>query len=219
MLLATLRLEHGALSLEETFERIPHLEVEAERIAAHSTEWTMPCMWATRAEQQRITEVFKEDPSVDDIVDATAFDDECFYQVEWSDDVETRIDAYLDTGGSILDAEATADGWQVRIRFGARDQFDTFRTVLTDWGYEFALLGLTEPNEPRHLGGQLTDAQREALTAANSYGYYEVPRAISTRELADELEMSHQNLSKLLRRATGRLIDETLTAAADTESE
>jgi len=64
------------------------------------------------------------------------------------------------------------------------------------------------------MGGQLTAAQREALSAAKEHGYYEVPRKVSTRDLADELDMSHQNLSELLRRATSKLIDETLTISA-----
>ena len=47
MLLATFRFDHDALALAETFEQVPELDVEAERIAAHATEWTMPCLWAT----------------------------------------------------------------------------------------------------------------------------------------------------------------------------
>ena len=214
MLLATFQLETSAISLEETFERLPNLEIEAEQIAAHSTKWTMPCLWMTNVEQSRINNALMKDPSVDSIVEDKGFEDECFYQVQWSDNVEDRIDAYLGTGGTILHAEATADGWRVRIRFGTRDQFDVFRERMADRGWEYTLIGLSQPNEPRHMGGQLTAAQREALSAAKEHGYYEVPRKVSTRDLADELDMSHQNLSELLRRATSKLIDETLTISA-----
>jgi hypothetical protein len=50
MLLATFQLDHEAIALKETFEALPELTVEAERIAAHSTEWTMPCLWMAHDE-------------------------------------------------------------------------------------------------------------------------------------------------------------------------
>lgn len=215
MLIATFRLDPGAVALAETLATVPDLEVEAERIAAHSTQWTMPCLWASNADFDAVDNALTADPSVETIVDTTQFAEEKFYQLNWSDAVTERIDTYVDHEGSILNAQATVDGWQLRIRFVSRDQFDQFRDRVHDQGYSFALLAITQPNEPRHAVGDLTPAQRDALRAAKKRGYFEVPRAISTRDLAAELDMSHQNLSKLLRRGTESLIDETLDTSAD----
>lgn len=210
MLIATFRLELDALALAETFERHPALEIEAERVAAHDTDWTMPCLWAANADFEALDGTLANDPTVDSIVETARFDDETYYQIDWSDDVEERIGAYVDHEGSLLSAAATADGWQVRFRFVARDQFDAFREVLTEEGYSFRLLELVQPDEPRHSVGALTPTQREALRAAREHGYYSVPREISTRELAAELDMSHQNLSEVLRRATENLVEAAL---------
>lgn len=210
MLIATFRLELDALALAETFEHHPSLEIEAERIAAHDIEWTMPCLWAANADFKALDGTLANDPSVDAIVETATFDGEKYYQIDWSDDVEKRINAYVDHEGSILSAKATSDGWQVRFRFVSRDQFDAFRDVLAEEGHSFRLLELVQPDEPRHSVGSLTPTQREALRAARERGYYSVPRDISTRELAAELDMSHQNLSEVLRRATETLIEATL---------
>lgn len=217
MLLATFRLEPEAVALADTLRELPHLEIEAERIAAHSTTWTMPCLWATIPDFDTLDDALVTDSSVKTVVERTPFDDEIFYQVDWSDEVDDRINRYIDQEGSILKAEATADGWQIAIRFTTREQFDCFRNELHERGHSFELLTLIQEDEPRHKTGNLTPGQREALRAANHHGYFEVPRDISIRELADELEMSHQNLSKLLRRATGKLVEDTLNTSADVE--
>jgi len=47
--------------------------------------------------------------------------------------------------------------------------------------------------------------QKEALTAAVEYGYYETPRDIELGDLADELDMSRSTLSYRLRRAEAHL--------------
>lgn len=42
------------------------LEVKAERIAAHSTKWTMPCMWALADDFDAVDDALAGDPSVSD---------------------------------------------------------------------------------------------------------------------------------------------------------
>lgn len=52
----------------------------------------------------------------------------------------------------------------------------------------------------------LTDRQREVLMYAISAGYFQVPRKLGLKELAEELDMSEGALSELLRRAEGRVL-------------
>jgi len=73
------------------------------------------------------------------------FADETYYQLDWTDEVDERIDTYVDQRGSILDAEADADVWKLRIRFVSRDQFYAFRDDLSEQGAGFELRNLTEP--------------------------------------------------------------------------
>lgn len=115
MVIATFSLPAEALALEEMLANISEIEIEAERIAAHSTEWVMPCLWIKSDDFDAVDSRLREDPSVDNIVETNEFDHEKYYHLEWSDAVEGRINAYVDKGGSVLEAHATAKGWEVEF--------------------------------------------------------------------------------------------------------
>lgn len=207
MLLTTLWLDPEAVALASTLRSNPDIEVEAKRVAAHSTAWTMPCLWVTAQEFDPVDEAIAEDRTVDEVVDATEFAERKYYQVRWVDDVTDRIDTYVDNQGSVLNARATADGWRLRLRFASREQFDDLRAELDERGHSFELVSLTTPDEADHPVVDLPQYQRRALTVARERGYYEVPREVTLRELADDLDTTHQNLSRVLRRATDNLIE------------
>ncbi|MCU4925916.1 helix-turn-helix domain-containing protein [Halobacteria archaeon AArc-dxtr1] len=57
------------------------------------------------------------------------------------------------------------------------------------------------------LAGRLTNRQFEALRAAKTLGYYEVPRESSLADVAERLDCSESAASRLLRSAEKRLVD------------
>lgn len=211
MLLASFSLPPDALALEQTLHDVPAITVEAERVAAHSTEWVMPSLWVTNAETDTVTAAFSDDPTVESIVEVTEFSDEIFCHIEWSEAVERRINTFVDKEGSILSAVASDGDWQLRVRFTSQAQLDEFREHFEDQEYTFQLVELTDPDTPHRHYDALTDTQQEALLLALELGYYQVPREITIGELAEELDVSHQAVSELLRRGTGNLIQTLLT--------
>jgi hypothetical protein len=52
----------------------------------------------------------------------------------------------------------------------------------------------------------LTDRQREVLTAANEYGYYDYPKRVSSEKLAERVGISKPVMLQHLRKAEGRLM-------------
>lgn len=216
MLIATFALPPEAVALDETLRVVPGIEVEAERIAAHSTAWTMPCLWVSGADFAAVEPALRDDPTVDDIVETYEYEDETYVQIVWSDAVVDRIDAYTDRAASILEAAADDDGWQLQIRFATREQLEHFRESLRDQGHGLDLLELTTPGSPRQTTGHVTPGQRDALVAAMERGFYEVPREISAEELAAELGISQQALSERLRRGIDSLVDSTLATDGET---
>ena len=215
MLRASISVPPDAFALERAVDDVPELELEAERIAAHSTEWVMPCLWIAGTEFDAVDDALRSDPSVERIVDRERFDEIAFYHVEWTETVTRRIDAYLDKEGSLLEARLIDGEWRVELRFADRDQFDAFREQLADRGHSFRLRGLTEMNRPENGVRDLTPAQRDALEVATERGYFRVPREATTDDLADDLDISHQAVSELLRRGTENLVVSTLAVEPD----
>lgn len=219
MLVATFSLPPETLALEETLERLPELEIETERIAAHSTKWVMPCLWVSNAEFDAVRAAFADDSTIDDVVETERFDEEAFFHVEWAAPVEHRIDEFLDKEGSLLHARLENGRWDVRLRFATRDQFEAFCEYFSEQDSSFQLLRLTEPDEPHEGGSELTATQREALVTAAELGYFRVPRELSTSELAEELDSSHQAVSELLRRGTETLVFSMLVTQGETDGQ
>lgn len=212
MLITSFEIPPEALVLAETSEALPDIIVEAERIAAHSTEWTMPCLWVSYDDFDSVDEQFRADPSVDEVIEVERFADEGYYQIEWSERVKERINDYVDKSGSLLEAHLNDGSWKVVLRFASRDQFDTFCDHLKGEGYSFNLLGISETETPREGYRGLTPAQRDALVTAALEGYFRVPRETTIEELANGLDVSHQTVSELLRRGIQNLVFSTLTA-------
>lgn len=215
MIDATFSIPHEALALERALRDVPEMRVEAERTAARSTEWVMPCLWITGAEFDAVEEAVTNDPTVDEVVETREFDEEVYCQIEWIDAVERRVDTFVDKEGLILSVDGDEDGWRVKVRFASREQFEAFREHFEEQDYSFELLELFEPETPHQTYGGLTPDQREALLAAAEHGYFDVPRKITGRELAEKLGISHQALSERLRRGTRNIVTATLAAEAD----
>lgn len=66
--------------------------------------------------------------------------------------------------------------------------------------------GATRTEDVRRVD-RLSEGQREAFELARQRGYYEWPRNVSTRELAEELGVSKTTLLEHLRKAESKLLD------------
>lgn len=85
-----------------------------------------------------------------------------------------------------------------------RDEMDADITVtrITSAGSG----GSTRTEDVRRVD-RLSEGQREAFELARRRGYYEWPRNVSTRELADEMDVSKTTLLEHLRKAESKLLD------------
>ncbi|APE96055.1 helix-turn-helix domain-containing protein [Halodesulfurarchaeum formicicum] len=61
---------------------------------------------------------------------------------------------------------------------------------------------------------ELTQKQRQAITAAVAAGYYETPREVSLGELADRLDISKSALSQRLKAAESKLVTGAFSRAS-----
>lgn len=206
MFVASFSIEPQGFALAHALDEVPEMAIEAERIAAHSTEWVMPCLWAAGGDFDAFDAALDADPTVEEVIEATTVGDEKYYQLEWSGEVIQHIDAAIDKEASILNAEVEHGEWHLRLRFISRDQFEAFRDYLADQGLSFRLRNLTETATPRQEMGGLTEAQRDALVAAVEAGYFAIPREATMADVAARLDVSEQAASERLRRGIDHLV-------------
>jgi len=210
MFTATVSMAIEDFALSHALQEVPEMEVQADRLAAHSRHWVMPCIWVAGGDFEAFDAALSEDSTVQEVVSEVEYETEKFYQIHWTEAVKHRLDVALDAQASLLHAEAADGTWQLVIRFGTRNQFDTFRDHLTDEGVTFTLDDLTRSAAPQQFRGGVTAAQREALVTAVVKGYFAIPRETTMEEIADTLGISTQSASERIRRGIEEFVETML---------
>lgn len=67
---------------------------------------------------------------------------------------------------------------------------------------------------PASVGEELTDRQREIVETAYGMGYYEVPRAVSTDDVAREVGLDASTVAEHLQRAERNVLSQVVTTPA-----
>ncbi|WP_435181799.1 bacterio-opsin activator domain-containing protein [Halorussus sp. AFM4] len=203
-----------ALALSETLAETPEMIVEIERVVAHDDDVVMPYFWVRGGDRAAFEEAVNADPTTRNVTKLDEYEDATLYRAEWTQNIESIVYAYLEAGATIVEATGRADDWELRMRFDDDRSVTDFRDHCRRHGVAFELNRLYHPSEPKG-GGQygLSPKQRNALVAALERGYFDVPRTVSMGDLATELGISQQSLSKLLRRAHRNLVANALTVS------
>ena len=108
--------------------------------------------------------------------------------------------------------EGGREYWQVSFAGERGDIEPALDGVREDAGAEVTVQRITstgEANQPerQHRLDTLTATQRKVFEHAREEGYYEWPRGTSTRDLAEELDVSKTTLLEHLRKAESKLLD------------
>lgn len=123
------------------------------------------------------------------------------------DELETTLYELVDTEAITVDwpVVETCEGVQVTL-FGEDAALQEMIAGIPD---EMDLVlkraGEYHP-EMDDPAGRLTDRQNEIIRTALALGYYEIPRAITQRDLAVELDLSRGTIGEHLRRAEAKII-------------
>lgn len=111
----------------------------------------------------------------------------------------------------ILDATATHEGGEVRMRIPDREALAAFRETCRTRGFSFHLESVyRQTEEASTADARVSSLQREALVTALESGYFEIPRRASLSDVADRLDISSQSLSERIRRGTAVLVETSL---------
>lgn len=208
---------HTEFALQHTFEEVSGLEVESEQIVANGENVVVPLVWLRGSDRDAIEDALRDDESVQDFSELTWYDDEGLYKLEWAHHVHLVVRILTNERSTIMDLYGRPSGWRVRVLFPNRDELSNVNEFCEDHDLTFDVRRIHDlESEPSGRYG-LTDEQYRSLQTAWEAGYFDVPRDVDLRDLADELGISHQAFSERLRCGHSNLIEETLGIAPPRE--
>ncbi|WP_136718487.1 helix-turn-helix domain-containing protein [Halorientalis salina] len=200
-----------AFALQRTFEAVPDVTIEIERLATHSREWIMPFLWATSDDLDSVERALRSDPSIDELEAIGADGSIGQFKVQWVEDFQTLIDQIVNQHAIIQEAEAAHGVWSLKLKFVDQDAVSEFQTYFHEREYQFELQRLYEATAPKEREYELSHEQYEVLVTALELGYFSIPRDAQIGDLANELGISTDAVSQRLRRAMTNLTSNTLT--------
>ncbi|WP_323190129.1 bacterio-opsin activator domain-containing protein [Halostella sp. PRR32] len=206
--------------LGRALQEDPGVTVEVERIVADTTNRVTPFFWARGDGIDEFHDALRTDPSVKDVRRLDDSSEGRFYRAEWDENAEPLVYALDDVGATILDAVGDDGKWHVRILFPDDESLAEFHDLCAAYDLSFELVRLYKADTTSDPAVQhLTDEQREVLELAYDQGYFSVPRETSMEELANELDISTNAISKRLRRAHETVLEETFEGVRGTATD
>lgn len=210
-LLLEFTIDADAFQLGTVLTPPPGMVLELERIVP-SGSMVMPFVWATGDEYQTFEEDVRAHPAIKSLTALDRFENQGLYRVEWHDSPTDLIAAIQESDAVILEARGN-ETWEFRLRFSDHDSLSAFHNTVRDMGVPIYVerTYTLEQFEGQTFG--LTPEQREALVLAVQHGYFATPSEVQLDELADELEISRQALSKRLRRGNEKILERVLLSS------
>ncbi|MFC4549788.1 MULTISPECIES: bacterio-opsin activator domain-containing protein [Halorussus] len=217
-LIAEFTVEADDFALSDALTAAPEMVVEVEEVVATQEDRVMPYFWVSGGDQSAFEAALNDDVSVRNVTQVDELENAVLYRAEWTENIQTVVYAYVTIGATILQATGQDDRWELKMRFDDHDKLADFREYCDDNDVSFELVRLSEQDQPMASTQYgLTPKQRETLVAARDAGYYSVPQKVTMRELAEDLGVSQQALSKRLHHGHHNLVTSTLSVGQPDE--
>lgn len=213
--IAEIELPPEEFALSQTISGIDDLEFEVERFVAQDIEHVMPYVWVTNDDRGEVESALVEDPSIDEFRLVADLGDEWLYQMSWIDDIDTLVQILVEEEGSVLAASGDDSGWQLRVLFPERDSLSRTYEYCRESDLTIDIRRIYQLDDGREGRFGLTEEQQDTLETAFARGYFDVPRAITLTDLAEEIGISHQALSERLRRGQKSVLKNTVIVGKD----
>ncbi|MBZ6496236.1 helix-turn-helix domain-containing protein [Natrinema longum] len=209
------------LGFARTFDRVSGFEFQIGGMIGGSP----PLVWASGPDRDTLTQALEADPSVDvlasvaaDGTNATTDDaadigqhDRWLFRLEFGDGVKLFEEIVTENDGAILTAQGRAGRWKLKLLFHDRASVSTCHELLEQYEFGVDVTRISGVNDLASARTPLTETQYETICKAHELGYFDVPRGVTLKELAAELDISHQALSERLRRSHAALVSAELS--------
>lgn len=211
--------EAEEFSLGQVLGGPPLMDIELERIVPTAPA-LMPFIWATGDDFAAFEEKVASHPDVDEFAAVDRIEQSTLYRGLWEADDDGLTNGIVDAEATLLEGHCEGTRWEFHLRFPDHDRLTQFHNHCIEHDITLHIdrtYTLTERTQSVKQFG-LSHLQREALLLALRRGYFDTPSQVTLDELAGELNISQQALSKRIRRGTRHVLGEMLLSqAADFE--
>ncbi len=190
------------------------MQVELEPIVP-TGDMMMPFIWATGTSHGQFEERVRNNPKIAQLLLLDEVDTKRLYRIKWREQPTDLIDAIAEAEGSVLQARGT-DEWIFQVRFADHDRLSQFHNYIIQESIPLHIDRTYSLSEAINYGHRfnLTSEQHEALMLALQRNYFATPRAVELDELAEELDITRQALSKRIRRGNEKVLRGVLLSPA-----
>ncbi|WP_226479582.1 helix-turn-helix domain-containing protein [Natrinema amylolyticum] len=208
------------LGLAHTFDRVSAFEFQIGGMIGGSP----PLVWTSGPDRDSVRRALEADPSVDVIASVaddgdTATDaetetgpgDRWLFRLEFGDGVKLFEQIVTENDGAILTARGREGRWTVKLLFHDRESVSACHELLEQYEFGADVTRISGVDDLASARTPLTETQYETICKAHELGYFDVPRGVTLKELAAELDISHQALSERLRRSHAALVSAELS--------
>jgi len=210
-----------------TFEAVPTAELSLEDIHYVQTgddaiEY-VAFVWASECLLAEFEAAIDDDPSLADWERLVEFDDRALYRIE-SPERSTAEQPLVfpltrEHDVTVFETRRNVDGLHLRVRSPDRAAFRAFWSALEERGATVDVRRIATETAPDATHWGLTDRQWEALTLAYERGYFATPKEASLEDVADELGVARQTLSRHVRDAVECLVEQAVDSPSATQIE
>ena len=197
------------------FDQVPTFECQIGGMIGGSP----PLVWVSGPDRATVREALEDDPSVEVI--ASLSDDQArgpdgatqrwLFQLEFGDEVKLFEQIVTENDGTIVAASGENGRWSIKLLFHDRESLSECYELFEQYDFRIEVTRLTGMDDFATAQTPLTQTQYETICKAHELGYFDIPRQITLKELAAELDISHQALSERLRRCHAALVSAELT--------
>lgn len=201
-----------SVAMAATLTAAPETVVEVERVVGHPAATLTPYFWTHGGDDEAFEDALSTDPTVETYERLDAYGEETLYRSKWDADNDGVPSVALEHDATVLEAAGQDGEWELKLRFPADDGVASFSRGCSRRDFSYDVDRIYHPKQPAANGGSgLTRKQREAVQAALAAGYYEVPPEATMAEVAGDVGVSQQSVSRRLRRAHRNLVTDALT--------
>ena len=196
--------------LWKTVPVFPEVLVEGEWLIP-TDDGVCPYLWVTGPSLDEFERRGRADPTVGGMELEAKVSGGGLYAVEWDSMEGTFVESVVETSGVVLECQANADYWTVKMRFPDRSDTSALREASARHDVPLRVKRVYDLSAPKIGQYDVTPKQREMLVLALERGYFEMPREVTMEELAEEMGISTGAASERFRRGLTNLVSSTLT--------